>query len=89
MAVAHGLDNESGLKSVTLWPAQILGLGDVLGSIEVGKAGTVIITDGDPLEVTTQVEAAFIQGKKIPMTSKQTDLAEKYREKYVQQKAGK
>lgn len=89
MAVAHGLAGEAGLKSVTLWPAQILGLGDVLGSIEVGKAGTVIITDGDPLEVTTQVEAAFIQGKKIPMTSKQTDLAEKYREKYAQQKAGK
>lgn len=87
MAVAHGLPAEAALKSVTLWPAQILGVEAELGTLEAGKSATLIITDGDPLEVTTQIEGAYIHGRAIPMTSKQTELAAKYREKY-RQKSG-
>lgn len=87
MAVAHGLDLDAAHKAVMLWPAQILGVGDAYGSLEAGKSATLIVTDGDPLEVTTNTRMAFIDGKAIDLSNKQTRLAEKYREKYRQQKA--
>ena len=87
-AVAYGLDHDAALKSITLWSAQILGVADTLGSIESGKEATLIITDGDPLEVSTNTKMAFIQGKAINLSSKQSVLAEKYREKYAQRPAG-
>ena len=83
-AVAHGLPKEIALRAVTLFPAQILGLGDRLGSLEEGKEATFFISDGDPLEVMTTIEAAYIAGRKIDLSSKQTRLFEKYREKYRQ-----
>ncbi len=87
-AVGYGLDHDSGLKAITLWPAQILGVGEVLGSLEVGKEATLIVADGDPFEVSTGTRMAFIQGKAIDLANKQSALAEKYREKYTQQPAG-
>lgn len=85
-AVAYGLDPAAAIRSITLWPAQILGVSDRVGSLETGKAATLIITTGNPLEITTQVEAAYIDGRKIDLSNKQTALAEKYREKYRQKK---
>lgn len=85
MAVAYGLDPDAALKSMTLWPAEIFGLSHQLGSIETTRSATLIITDGDPLEVTTHIERAFIDGREIDLANKQTKLAEKYREKYRQQ----
>lgn len=82
MAVAHGLDPEIALRSITLSAAEVLGVEEQLGSLESGKAATLIITDGNPLEVTTTVERAFIDGREIALVSKQTVLDEKYREKY-------
>ncbi len=87
MAVAHGLPQEAALRAVTLSAAEILGVSAMLGSIEKGKEATLIITSGNPLEVTTTIEGAFIAGKQIDLSNKQTALAEKYREKYKQQKA--
>lgn len=84
MAAAHGLDKDAALKSVTIWPAQMLGVSDRYGSLEVGKSATLILTDGDPLDIICNVEAAFIDGRRIDLTSKQTELAAKYREKYRQ-----
>jgi hypothetical protein len=84
MAVAHGLPVEAGLKSVTLWPAEILGVADQVGSLESGKSATLIVTTGNPLEVTSNVERAFIDGRDIDLSNKQTKLAEKYRERYRQ-----
>jgi len=84
MAVAHGLPMEAALASVTLTPAQILGLGDQLGSLEKGKRATLILTTGNPLEVTTQIEAAFIDGRQIDLSNKQTELYRKYRERFEQ-----
>lgn len=81
-AAAYGLPKDEALKAVTLYPAQILGLDDRVGSLDVGKDATFIVTNGDPLEIMTNVEREFIEGKDIPLTSKHTRLYEKYKEKY-------
>ncbi|MBX9737486.1 MAG: amidohydrolase family protein [Phycisphaerales bacterium] len=86
MAAAHGLDSASALRSVTLSAAEILGVADVIGSITPGKDATIIITRGDPLDVRTDVVGAYIQGRPIDLSNKQTILAERYREKYRQGK---
>ncbi|GAB4548682.1 MAG: amidohydrolase [Phycisphaerales bacterium] len=83
-AVAHGLDHDEALRSITIDAAKILGVDDTLGSLEVGKAATLIVTDGTPLEMTTEIAMAFIDGRMIDLSNKQTVLAEKYREKYRQ-----
>ncbi len=82
MASAFGLPRDEALKAVTHYPAQILGIGDQLGSLEPGKAATLIITSGDPLDFPTQIEAAFIDGRKIDLSNRQTRLRDKYLEKY-------
>jgi imidazolonepropionase-like amidohydrolase len=81
-AVAHGLPAEDGLKSITLWAAEILGVGDRLGSLTVGKDATLIVADGDILELTTHVEQAFIKGSPVDLSDRQKTLYEKYQEKY-------
>jgi imidazolonepropionase-like amidohydrolase len=78
MAAAFGLSREDALKSVTIWPAQILGAGDQVGSIEVGKLADLLVADGDPLEITTHVEQVYISGKATSMENRQTRLFEKY-----------
>lgn len=83
-AVAYGLPRDAALRSITLAAAQILGIDDAVGSIETGKHATLIVTSGDPLEVTTNVEIAFIAGRRIDLSNKQTVLAEKYRERFRQ-----
>jgi imidazolonepropionase-like amidohydrolase len=82
LAAGYGLPKEEALKAVTLYPAQILGVADRLGSLEKGKAATLIVTNGDPLDFPTQVETAFIDGRKIDLSNRQTRLRDKYREKY-------
>jgi len=83
-AVAHGLDPEAGIRAITLSAAELLGVDDRIGSIEVGKAATLIVTDGNPMEVTTQTWMAFIDGRRISLADKQKLLTEKYLEKYRQ-----
>jgi imidazolonepropionase-like amidohydrolase len=82
MAASYGLPKEEALKAITLSAAQILGIADRVGSLEAGKDATLIVTDGDPLEIMTHVEMEFIRGKNITLGSKHTQLYEKYREKY-------
>lgn len=84
MAARFGLDEDEALRAITLSPAEILGVSDEYGSIERGKSATLIVTDGDVLEVTTNIERAYIDGRAIEMKSKQTDLRDKYLEKYRQ-----
>jgi imidazolonepropionase-like amidohydrolase len=80
MAAAFGLDRQEALRSITLYPARILGLGQVLGSIEVGKSASLILTDGDPLEIRTHVEMAFIDGRPVDLKANRHDrLYDKYR----------
>lgn len=85
MAAAFGLPREEALKAVTLYPAQITGVADQLGSLEPGKAATLIVTDGDPLDFPTNLQAAYVDGRKIDLTNRQTRLRDKYREKYRRQ----
>jgi imidazolonepropionase-like amidohydrolase len=82
MAAAFGLPEEEALKAITLYPAQIFGVDDRVGSIEAGKDATLFVADGNIMEIPTQVEFAFIQGRQIELGNKQTVLYEKYREKY-------
>jgi len=84
IAVAHGLSPDAALKGITLSAAQILGVDHLIGSIEKGKHATLIIADGDILETTTVVRSAYIQGRSIDLSNKQTKLRDAYREKYRQ-----
>jgi len=77
-AVAHGLPYEEALKAVTLYPAQMFGLEAHLGTVEPGKTANLIVTNGDPLEVTTDFRYLFIKGQLTSTDNKQKALYEKY-----------
>ncbi len=77
-AAAYGLGREEALKSVTIVPAQIFGVADKLGSIEIGKSATLFVCDGDPFETKTQVQHVFIEGWQMPMVSRQTELYDEF-----------
>lgn len=81
LAGAYGLPKEEALKAVTLYPAQILGVADRLGSIEVGKMANIVVTDGDILEPRTNVNHVFINGRLIPLTSRHTELFESFKDR--------
>jgi len=88
IAAAYGSDldftPEDALRAITLAPAQILGVADKVGSIEPGKHATLLITDGSPLEYNTTITHAFIEGRDVDLSNKQTELRDKYLEKYRQ-----
>ena len=84
MAAAYGLPRDEALKSITLYAAQILGVADRIGTLEKGKDATLIVTDGDPLEITTHVEKLYIQGRDVDLNNKQKMLYTKYLQKYRQ-----
>jgi imidazolonepropionase-like amidohydrolase len=77
-AVAFGLPYEEGLKSITLNPAEIWGVSDILGSVDTGKLADLVVTDGDPLEVRTQVRMVFVKGESVDLETKHTRLYKKY-----------
>jgi len=78
-AVAYGLPYDDALRAVTLYPAQIFGLADQVGTLEAGKVANVMVTTGDPLELTTDVKFLFIKGQQTSLNNKQQALYEKYR----------
>jgi imidazolonepropionase-like amidohydrolase len=81
MAVAYGLPPEEALKAVTLYPAQILGVSDRLGSIQKERTADLVLATGDLLQPSTQVIGLYINGKPLAPTNKQTRLYERYRER--------
>ncbi len=83
MAAAFGLPEEAALEAITLAPARILGVGAQLGSIEPGKSASLVITDGDILEIRTTVERVFIDGREADLSTRQTRLYERYAERVV------
>jgi imidazolonepropionase-like amidohydrolase len=78
-AVAFGLPPEEGLKSITLYPAQLADAADRFGSIEVNKDATLIACDGDVLDIRVNVKRMWIGGKEVSLQSRHTRLYEKYK----------
>jgi imidazolonepropionase-like amidohydrolase len=77
-AVAYGLPYEEALKAVTVYPVQIFGLASQLGTLETGKIANVIVTNGDPLELTTDVKYLFIRGQLTSTDNRHKSLYDKY-----------
>jgi imidazolonepropionase-like amidohydrolase len=77
-AAAFGLPRDEALKALTINSAEILGVGDRLGSIEKGKFGDLILTDGDPLEARTNIRQMFIAGREVSLESRHTREYEKW-----------
>ncbi len=84
-AIAFGLPEDAALRSITLAPAEILGVADRVGSLEAGKDATLIVTDGDIFETPTHVTHAWIQGRPVDLASKHTRLNDKYKQRYGQE----
>jgi len=80
-AVAYGLPHDEALRAVTINAAQMLGLGDRLGTLEPGKIANLIVTTGDPLEIHTQVRYLFINGQLTSTANRHRDLYEQYRKR--------
>lgn len=87
MAVAYGLPERDALRSVTLTSAEILGVADRMGSLTTGKWANILITDGSPLQHTTQIKGILIQGQPFQPESRQTRFYEKYRARLKPQQA--
>ena len=77
-ATAFGLPYDEALKAITLSAAEIWGVADQLGSLDVGKIANVVVANGDPLDVKTDVKQVFIQGRAVSMTDRQTRLRDEY-----------
>lgn len=77
-AVAHGLPYDQALRAVTITPAEILGLGSQIGTLEQGKTANLMVTNGDPLELTSEVKYLFIKGQPTSTENKHQLLYEKY-----------
>ena len=77
-ATAFGLPRDEALKAVTLNAAEIWGVAGNLGSLDAGKTANVVVANGDPLDIRTDVKQVFIHGREIPMTSRQTRLRDEY-----------
>ena len=73
-ATAFGLSKADAVKAVTLRPAQIPGLADRFGSIEVGKAANLVVTTGDLFEAKTDTKYLFIDGRPVPLDTKHSEL---------------
>jgi imidazolonepropionase-like amidohydrolase len=78
-AVASGMTWDQAIRAVTLTPAEIFGVADRYGSLDVGKVANVVVWTGDPFEFTTGVEHVYIRGREIPLRSRQTELLERYK----------
>jgi imidazolonepropionase-like amidohydrolase len=82
-AVAYGMPRDEAYRAVTLSAAEILGLGERMGSIDPGKRADLILTNGDPLQILANVERMWIGGQEMPLVSKHTRLYEQFRNRSV------
>ena len=86
VAVAFGLPEEEALKAVTINAAEFMGISDLVGSLEPGKQATLLITTGTPLDMTSDIEQIYIQGREIDMMDIQKFFFEKYMQKVLQKR---
>ena len=84
-AAAYGLDESEALRSITLSTAEILGVDDMIGSLDIGKDATFFISETPPMEMNPKILMAFIQGKEVDLNNHQKMLYKKYQEKYRRQ----
>ncbi|MFN0055933.1 MAG: amidohydrolase family protein, partial [Planctomycetales bacterium] len=83
-AVAYGLPVAEALKALTQYPARILGVEDQMGTLSPGKLANLVITDGSPLQPSTQYKAIFVAGRPYPPESRHTQLYQKYRARLLE-----
>lgn len=88
VTMGHGLTPDQALRSVTLDVAEIFGIDDRVGSLEEGKDATLLITTGHPLEYSTTIERAFIQGRDIDLVDAHLEFYQRYNEKLRQVQDG-
>ena len=80
-AWSYGMPRRAALEAITLAPARILGVDHLTGSIEEGKRADLIVTDGDPLQITTRVRRAWIGGREVGLESRHTRLWREFRDR--------
>lgn len=80
-AAAYGMGKEAALKAVTIVPAEIFGVADQMGSLEVGKIANLFICTGDPFETKTKVTEVFIDGWQMSMDSRHIQLYNEFLER--------
>ena len=80
-AVAYGLPWAEALRAVTLTPAEVFGVSDAVGSLQVGRDANVVVWDGDPFEFATKVTHVFVKGREARTTMREELLIEKYRKR--------
>ncbi len=81
LAGAYGLSREDALKSVTIYAADVLGVADRMGSLDVGKIANVVVADGDILDPRTNIKYVFINGRMLPLTSRHTELFDSFKDR--------
>jgi imidazolonepropionase-like amidohydrolase len=85
-AVGFGLPADVALRSLTLTTAEILGIADRQGSLEIGKDATLFVSRGDVMDALTQdVTHVFIEGRAVDLDDKQRELDRKYRAKLARE----
>jgi imidazolonepropionase-like amidohydrolase len=82
-AVAYGLPHAEGLKAITRYPAELLGVDEQVGTLRVDRDATLFVADGDPLEITTKVQKAWVRGRQVDLDNKHEALYRKYQQKYA------
>lgn len=80
-AAAFGLDKKEALKAVTIYPAEIFGVADKMGSLEKGKVANIVLADNDILELRTNIKKVFIDGRDTDLSSRYTELLEKFKKR--------
>jgi imidazolonepropionase-like amidohydrolase len=78
LAVAYGLSKDDAMRALTLWPAQMFGAADQIGTIETGKVANLFVATGDPLDIRTHITEVFVKGRRVPMDDRHNRLYEKY-----------
>jgi imidazolonepropionase-like amidohydrolase len=79
LAVAYGLPKDVAMQALTVWPAEIFGAADQVGTIAAGRVANLFLASGDPLDIRTTVDEVFIKGRRLPLDDRHSRLYEKYR----------
>lgn len=80
-AVAFGMDHDEAIKALTINPARTFGIGDQVGSLEVGKDADLFVTTGDPLDLRSEVKHLFINGKEMDLDNWWRDLYDTWKKR--------